>query len=119
VILYVPPTTLADHPVIRPSPKSTLAGLAALESTNRAPTLSGAVPTGMRDLPCELGALHRAVLRHLPSWWRADEHQPAADASCSCCFGVHWWTRDGRGWCCWTCHPPDHLPATAVMEVTT
>lgn len=24
---------------------------------------------------------------------------------------------DPAGWCCWTCHPPDHQSADAVIEV--
>ena len=33
------------------------------------------------------------------------------------CFGIRWWTERGgepRGWCCGTCHPPDHLKPEQV-----
>lgn len=50
-----------------------------------------------------------ADLRHRPSWWRAEAHRPAPGATCSCCGGQHWWSRDERGWCCATCHPCPQL----------
>jgi hypothetical protein len=48
----------------------------------------------------------RAALQRPPSWWRAEEHGPTAGATCSCCGGQRWWSRDRCGWCCRRCHPP-------------
>jgi hypothetical protein len=63
----------------------------------------------------------RAALRRPPSWWWAEAGRPTAGAICSCCGGQRWWSAlaDQRGWCCRTCHPPDHLPANSVQEVRT
>lgn len=64
--------------------------------------------------------LLQTALRWPPSW-----SDPAALASprssCSCRGGQTWWTEGtaSKGWRCSNCHPPDHLPADAVMEVTT
>jgi hypothetical protein len=35
----------------------------------------------------------------------------AAGGWCTCWYGTRWWTKRGApyGWCCGTCHPPDHL----------
>jgi hypothetical protein len=43
---------------------------------------------------------------------------PLPGAWCRACHGTRWWTeRHGpRGWCCLTCHPPDHLPADAIRR---
>ena len=56
-----------------------------------------------------------AALRRPPSWWHAELHRPTPGARCSCCDGVRWWSRDERGWCCATCHPPDHQ-ATRMLQ---
>jgi hypothetical protein len=61
----------------------------------------------------------RAALQRPPSWWRTEAHRPTPGATCSCCHGQRWWSRDGCGWCCCTCHPPDHLAVSAVTEVRT
>jgi hypothetical protein len=61
----------------------------------------------------------RAALERPPSWWRAEEHRPPPGATCSCCHGQRWWSRDEHGWYCWTCHPPDHLAAGAVTDIRT
>jgi len=61
--------------------------------------------------------LQRAAMQRPPSW--ADPTaRPSRGCYCSCCHGRRWWG-DPRGWRCWTCHPPDHLPPDAVMEVGT
>jgi hypothetical protein len=62
----------------------------------------------------------RAALQRPPSW--ADPTaQPSRGCFCTCCKGQRWWReRDApKGWRCWICHPPDHLPRTAVTEVLT
>lgn len=63
---------------------------------------------------------HRgAALRCPPSWWRPAAHRPTPGTNCGCCSGRRWWSKDQRGWCCWTCHPPVHLSADAIQEVRT
>jgi hypothetical protein len=62
----------------------------------------------------------RAELQRPPSW--ADSTAlPSRGCFCSCCKGQRWWCeREApKGWRCCTCHPPDHLPAEAVMEIRT
>jgi hypothetical protein len=61
----------------------------------------------------------RAALRRPPSWRRAEAHMPTPGTTCSCCGGRQWWSRDELGWCCATCHPPDHLASDAVTEFMT
>ena len=48
-------------------------------------------------------------LQHAPS--TSEAYPPAPGAWCTCCWGTRWWTKRGApyGWCCGTCHPPDHL----------
>lgn len=60
-----------------------------------------------------------AALIRPPSWWRAEAHRPTPGATCSCCRGARWWSRDGCGWCCATCHPHDGTPECEVIEVRT
>jgi hypothetical protein len=60
---------------------------------------------------------YRAALQRPPSWWRAETHRPPPGATCSCCHGLRWWSRDRRGWCCWTCHPPDHSAGPAIRQI--
>jgi len=40
----------------------------------------------------------------------------AAGGWCTCWYGTRWWTKRGApyGWCCGTCHPPDHLKPEQV-----
>ena len=57
---------------------------------------------------------HQAVLRRPSSWWRAEMHQPTKGATCSCCSGQRWWSRDGQGWNCHTCHSPLVLPSAEL-----
>ncbi len=83
-------------------------------------------PDPMRD-----GLLLSALMRP-PAW--ASETPPPPGAWCSCCgrhnpeAGGRWWsalrprsdgTGIGPGWCCRTCHPPDHLLKSEVREVLT
>jgi hypothetical protein len=60
------------------------------------------------------------VLRRPPSWSDPTD-EPQVRAACSCCGSRRWWceTHKASGWCCWTCHPPDHLTAEQVVEVRT
>jgi hypothetical protein len=77
---------------------------------------------------------HRAALAGLlggaptrPPAWADPASVPPPGAWCTCCGRHHrrggrWWCEAGerpRGWRCWTCYPPDHLPAEAVREVRT
>ena len=54
------------------------------------------------------GAAHGGV-QHVDSY-------PPPGGWCTCCWGTRWWTKRGApyGWCCGTCHPPDHLRADQV-----
>ena len=57
---------------------------------------------------------HPAALAHSPSW--SELTPPPPGAWCRACHGTRWWTeRHGpKGWRCLTCHPPAHLPASAI-----
>jgi hypothetical protein len=71
------------------------------------------------------GLLAAAAQR--PPAWADPASVPPPGAWCTCCGRHHrrggrWWCEAGerpRGWRCWTCYPPDHLPAEAVREVRT
>jgi hypothetical protein len=52
-----------------------------------------------------LAGLVAASLKRPPSWWHPEPHNPTQGATCTCCAGRAWWTRDRLGWCCATCHP--------------
>lgn len=64
-----------------------------------------------------------SILGCPPSW--SEPSGPPPGAWCTACGrftqrGGRWWRDVERlGWCCWTCHPPDGVPATAVVEVRT
>lgn len=55
-----------------------------------------------------------------PTAWSNPTDLPLTGDRCGC-GGRCWWTTKQRpdGWCCSTCHPPVHLPAEAIHEVTT
>ena len=59
--------------------------------------------------------------RHLPPSWADPTSPPSRGYFCSCCKGQRWWRERAapKGWRCSTCHPPDHLPANAVLEMRT
>ena len=66
------------------------------------------------------GLLDTAMQR--PPAWPDAGSRPTPGCRCARCRGGRWWCEAGeapRGWRCWTCHPPDHLPADAVREVLT
>jgi hypothetical protein len=67
-----------------------------------------------------VAGLQAAALQRPPSWSDATA-LPSTGAWCSCCRGRRWWSegRDPKGWRCWACHPPGHLPAEAVREAQT
>ena len=70
----------------------------------------------------QVAAMRSAALQRPPSWFADAPHRPTAGAWCSCCRGQRWWSDDGRGWCCMTCHPPPPaLPGQGarIMEVRT
>ena len=62
-----------------------------------------------------------AVELKLPVSWAAPAVRPVPGGYCSCCHGMRWWSEahNPRGWRCWTCHPPDHLSARAILEIRT
>ncbi len=68
-----------------------------------------------------LRGLLDAAMQRPPAWSDAGA-RPTPGCRCVRCCGGRWWCEAGeapRGWRCWTCHPPDHLPADAVREVRT
>jgi hypothetical protein len=67
-----------------------------------------------------VGGWQYPILRRPPSWSDPTD-EPQVHAVCSCCGSRRWWreTHKPNGWCCWTCHPPDHLTAGQVVEVRT
>jgi hypothetical protein len=97
-----------EHPHVTPEPEWPLQGTI---ERHRLDTFNRQVTDGYG----------RAAARRPPSWWRAEIHRPTPGATCSCCEGHRWWSElaDRRGWRCWTCHPPGHLPADAIAEVRT
>lgn len=64
-----------------------------------------------------LDAYMRAALQR-PVSWADPAARPSPGAFCSCCKGNRWWG-NAQGWRCWQCHPPDGLPKSSVIEVTT
>jgi hypothetical protein len=67
-----------------------------------------------------VGGWQYQILRSPPSWSDPTD-EPQVGAVCSCCGSRRWWREIHKpsGWCCWTCHPPDHLPSKGVTEVRT
>jgi len=59
--------------------------------------------------------------RGRPPSWADPAAPPLRGCWCRCCRGTRWWREREApsGWRCWTCHPPDHLPVDAVLEVRT
>ncbi|WP_459697327.1 hypothetical protein [Acidisoma sp. C75] len=65
----------------------------------------------------------RAAIPHrLPPSWAEPAIEPTPGARCVM-SGDHrrWWKERiaPKGWRCWACHPPLHLPGDAVREVQT
>jgi hypothetical protein len=56
-----------------------------------------------------------------PVSWADPMDRPTPGSFCSCCRSHRWWCENHAptGWCCWTCHPPDHLPRGAVIRIRT
>jgi hypothetical protein len=65
-----------------------------------------------------LRGLQAAANMRPPSWMGTP---PSSGCWCGCCRTSRWWTERAApgGWRCWACHPPVHLPAAAVQEVST
>jgi hypothetical protein len=70
-------------------------------------------------LPEALETLEAARCARPPSWSEAED-VPLPGDRCRC-GGRRWWceAEAPRGWRCWTCHPPDHLPAGSVRGMRT
>ncbi|MDA8250528.1 MAG: hypothetical protein M0Z28_15330 [Rhodospirillales bacterium] len=108
---------------VSPSPALDIASpeQAAAERADHAAAVAVAsLPAGTRSIPADGYA--RAALQRPPSWFADAPHRPTAGAWCSCCRGQRWWSRDGRGWCCMSCHPPPPaLPGqgTRIREART
>lgn len=90
---------VAEHPLVR--------------------AIRDAFPGASIERVCSADADLSDASQQPPSWWRAKAHHPTSGATCACCDGQRWWSTDERGWRCWTCHPPDHLPANAIKKVKT
>jgi hypothetical protein len=73
------------------------------------------------DLATEIANGYRKAALKRPPSWSDPAVLPSPGCCCSCCDGQRWWTEaHGRGgWCCWTCHPGDHLRAEQRREVRT
>jgi hypothetical protein len=56
-----------------------------------------------------------------PRRWSYPAVEPMDGDWCACCRGQRFWCEAvaPKGWRCWTCHPPDHLPSDAVREIRT
>jgi hypothetical protein len=94
-----------------------------------------APPSARPYLPSDPDPLRAELLiaaRMRPPAWEGAA--PPRGAWCGCCgrnapeAGGRWWQprrprSDGKGiapgWRCWTCHPPDHLPAANMREART
>jgi hypothetical protein len=70
--------------------------------------------------PVQSNAFAGFGLRRPPSWSGATTI-PLRGCLCSCCGSRRWWreAHNARGWRCWACHPPDHLPHNSVAHVRT
>ena len=59
-----------------------------------------------------------------PSWGDATD-RPRPGDRCGCCSrgstGGRWWSlrEQPSGWCCWRCHPGDHVPEEGRVMVET
>ncbi len=67
-----------------------------------------------------LDSYQRAALARPPSWAKPAAI-PSPGCFCRCCELGRWWCEivAPKGWRCWTCHPPDGMPADQVREVRT
>jgi hypothetical protein len=56
-----------------------------------------------------------------PRRWSYPADEPLDGDWCACCSGQRFWCEAiaPKGWRCWTCHPPDHLPSSAIREIRT
>ena len=77
-------------------------------------------PGGVQRAAAKPHVERTAPSKRQPSWADSTD-RPLSGDHCSCCRWGRWWceTIKPRGWRCWTCHPPDHLPPDAVTEVST
>lgn len=68
----------------------------------------------------ECRAGHVAPSKRAPSWAEPAD-LPLCGSNCSCCGLGRWWCErsNPRGWRCWSCHPPEHLPPGDVREART
>jgi hypothetical protein len=100
-------------------------------STASTHTLEAAKPLAAADVPRLVTDRHTATLGlatlRRPHATANPGDVPSPRASCVCCSrltpcnGGRWWCEidTPKGWRCWTCHPPDHLPPSMVREVRT
>jgi hypothetical protein len=106
------PTPDAEHATIMAEPELPPAGSPERERQDRRhrATLAGLLASGLQRPPA----------------WSDPASEPPPGAWCGCCgrfsrIGGRWWREAEAplGWRCWTCHPPDGRPMTAVVEVWT
>ena len=74
---------------------------------------------------------HPAVARATEGWcfrspsWGDALDRPRPGDRCGCCSrgssGGRWWSlrEQPSGWCCWRCHPGDHVPEESRVMVET
>jgi len=121
--LPLAPDTAKEASAARPE-RATAGALDGCEApAPMPPLLEPGAPGGVRfDAPqaAMVDGLLRAARQRPPSW--ADPAAlPSRGCICSCCKGQRWWCEREvpKGWRCWTCHPPVHLPRNAVAEIAT
>jgi hypothetical protein len=130
-------TSPTDAPVTAPSVSSVTSVTPSKDHGKQPPDrpaqhLSSVSEVSLAKQDLDIGPLRRAgsILSQSadallpvkrPVSWADATDEPAPGDFCSCCKGCRWWreTHKPNGWCCWTCHPPDHLPPEGVTEVTT
>jgi hypothetical protein len=107
---------LLTHTGIHGAPIARANRLAALS----APVLQGQ-PARQRRSEMAITQRLRVVARPQRAGWSDDTVVPPDGCIFTCCKSQQWWReRDvSKGWCCWTCHPPDHLPRNGFIGVTT
>jgi hypothetical protein len=98
--------------------------LSTVSAVSRVAKLANAAASGSEQAAATERAISVAYIRaslQRPPSWSDPVTLPSCGCFCSCCKGQQWWCEreTPKGWRCWTCHPPDHLPAEAVMEIRT
>lgn len=111
------------------APVASVAPVARAPDLPDEPATERVTAVGAVDMPAgRPAAQHRAIVAGLlaaallrPSSWSDPAAIPSPGVSCSACGGRRFWPRaaPSRGWCCAACHPPDRLPAAAILGRST